>query len=562
MDFPPYILSVFLFLPFIGVPLLFLSNKVNWLRFIAGSFTLLPFLIIVGLYFKYDPTNSSLQFVDRIWGIIVSGNLKVDYHIGLDGFSLLLCGMSSLLFFLSTLATWTSITNRIREFYVYLMIVEMSVHGVFLSGNLVLFYIFWEAMVSPMVLMVGIWGEDQRVKAAIKYLIFSFTGSVLMLAGILILYFKTGTIVIEELSTGLLPEIPKNIRLFMFFAFVLAFAIKVPLFPLHTWMPDVHSQAPTVGSVDLSGILLKIGLYGFIRLAIPLFPEEMLEYRELLGALCIAGIIYGAVIAMAQENSKRVVAFSSLSHMSFCMLGILSFTEEGMAGGMLQMLNHGFTAGMLFFMLGMLHERIGNNDISKAGGLSKLLPVFSVFFAIAIFSSLGVPGTNSFIGEFLIILGSIKSNIVYGALAAMGVVFAAGYLLLFAKRMIFGEPTKNLIEHNDLNLKEWVILVPTVIMIFWIGIYPKPFLKVLEPSVKVALNSASAKVIEDRSKKTFKSAELNDPYHKDVEHLRKFTSYKSLGVEPSKYAERLQRYPSKYSLPEPIRKNSDEETQK
>lgn len=413
--------------------------------------------------------------------------------------------MSSLLFFLSTLATWTSITNRIREFYVYLMIVEMSVHGVFLSGNLVLFYIFWEAMVSPMVLMVGIWGEDQRVKAAIKYLIFSFTGSVLMLAGILILYFKTGTIVIEELSTGLLPEIPKNIRLFMFFAFVLAFAIKVPLFPLHTWMPDVHSQAPTVGSVDLSGILLKIGLYGFIRLAIPLFPEEMLEYRELLGALCIAGIIYGAVIAMAQENSKRVVAFSSLSHMSFCMLGILSFTEEGMAGGMLQMLNHGFTAGMLFFMLGMLHERIGNNDISKAGGLSKLLPVFSVFFVIAIFSSLGVPGTNSFIGEFLIILGSIKANVVYGALAATGVVFAAGYLLLFAKRMIFGEPTKNLIEHNDLNLKEWVILVPTVIMIFWIGIYPKPFLKVLEPSVKVALNSASAKVIEDRSKKRLKA---------------------------------------------------------
>ncbi|MDI7218720.1 NADH-quinone oxidoreductase subunit M [Leptospira santarosai] len=554
MDFPPYILSIFLFLPLLGVPFLFLSNKVNWLRFIAGSFTLVPFLIIVGLYFEYDPTNSSLQFVDRIWGVVVSGNLRVDYHIGLDGFSLLLCGMSSFLFFLSTLATWTSITNRIREFYIYLMIVEMSVHGVFLSGNLVLFYIFWEAMVSPMVLMVGIWGEDQRVKAAIKYLIFSFTGSVLMLAGILILYFKTGTIVIEELSTGLLPAIPKNIRLFMFFAFVLAFAIKVPLFPLHTWMPDVHSQAPTVGSVDLSGILLKIGLYGFVRLAIPLFPEEMLEYRELLGGLCIAGIIYGAVIAMAQENSKRVVAFSSLSHMSFCTLGILSFTEEGMAGGMLQMLNHGFTAGMLFFMLGMLHERIGNNDIAKAGGLSKLFPVFSVFFAIAIFSSLGVPGTNSFIGEFLIILGSIKANVVYGALAATGVVFAAGYLLLFAKRMIFGEPTKNLIEYRDLNFKEWVILVPTVMMIFWIGIYPKPFLRVLEPSVRVALNSASIKAIQDRTLNSFKETGLNG---KSVDTVRKYVSYKSLGEEPGRHEERLKGFQSKYALPESVRKGKE-----
>ncbi|TGK28988.1 NADH-quinone oxidoreductase subunit M [Leptospira gomenensis] len=549
MEFPPFILSIFLFLPLAGVPFLFLSNRVVWLRFVAGAFTFVPFLILVGLYFRYDPSNASLQFVDRVRDLVVSGNLRVDYHVGLDGFSLLLCGMSSLLFFLSTLATWSSITNRIREFYVYLMVVEMSVHGVFLSGNLVQFYIFWEAMVSPMVLMVGIWGEDQRVKAAIKYLIFSFTGSVLMLAGILILYFKTGTIVIEELSTGVLPEIPKNIRLFMFFAFVLAFAIKVPLFPVHTWMPDVHSQAPTVGSVDLSGILLKIGLYGFVRLAIPIFPEEMLEYRELLGGLAVAGILYGAVIAMAQENSKRVVAFSSLSHMSFCMLGILSFTEEGMAGGLIQMINHGFTAGMLFFMLGMLHERIGNNEIAKAGGLSKLLPVFSVFFAIAVFSSLGVPGTNGFIGEFLIILGSLKANFVYGALAATGVVFAAGYLLLFAKRMIFGEPTKHLVEVHDLSVKEWAILVPTVIMIFWIGIYPKPFLEVLKPSVKVALNSASLRVIQDREKKEKDLSER--PFE------RKYTSYKTLGEDPDRYEERLKGSPSKFALPESIRKGKE-----
>ncbi|WP_243401724.1 NADH-quinone oxidoreductase subunit M, partial [Leptospira ellisii] len=308
-------------------------------------------------------------------------------------------------------------------------------------------------------------------------------------------------------------------------------------------------QAPTVGSVDLSGILLKIGLYGFVRLAIPIFPEEMLEYRELLGGLAIAGILYGAVIAMAQENSKRVIAFSSLSHMSFCMLGILSFTEEGMAGGMIQMINHGFTAGMLFFMLGMLHERIGNNEIAKAGGLSKLLPVFSVFFAIAVFSSLGVPGTNGFIGEFLIILGSLKSNFVYGALAATGVVFAAGYLLLFAKRMIFGEPTKNLIEGHDLGIKEWVILIPTVVMIFWIGIYPKPFLEVLEPSVKVALNSASFRVIQDREKKEKDLSER--PFE------RKYTSYKSLGEDPARYEERLKGYQSKFALPESIRSGKE-----
>ncbi len=257
---------------------------------------------------------------------------------------------------------------------------------------------------------------------------------------------------------------------------------------------------------------------------------------------------------MAQENSKRVVAFSSLSHMSFCMLGILSFTEEGMAGGMLQMLNHGFTAGMLFFMLGMLHERIGNNDIAKAGGLSKLFPVFSVFFAIAIFSSLGVPGTNSFIGEFLIILGSIKANVVYGALAATGVVFAAGYLLLFAKRMIFGEPTKNLIEYRDLNFKEWVILVPTVMMIFWIGIYPKPFLRVLEPSVRVALNSASIKAIQDRTLNSFKETGLNG---KSVDTVRKYVSYKSLGEEPGRHEERLKGFQSKYALPESVRKGKE-----
>nr|MBP7283710.1 NADH-quinone oxidoreductase subunit M [Leptospiraceae bacterium] len=461
----------------------------------------------------------------------------IDYHFGLDGVALLLFVLTSFLFFISSVASWTYIHKRLKEFYIALLFLEIGVLGVFASGNLVLFYVFWELMLIPMALLIGIWGGENRLYAAVKFFIYTMAGSVLMLAAILIIYFKTGDITIESLSTKSIANFSPELQGFLFFAFALSFAIKIPVFPVHTWLPDAHTEAPTAGSVILAGVLLKMGTYGFIRFCIPFFPVVSLEYQGLIMTFCVIGIVYGALVAMVQKDGKKLIAYSSVSHLGFCLLGLMTFTEEGVLGGMIQMINHGVSTGMLFLMIGMIYERTHTRMIADYGGIAKIVPMFAIFFMIAMLSSVGLPGMNGFVGEFLVLLGTLKVNVVLGIIAGTGVVWAACYLLWFTKRFLFGEITNKENELlSDLNMREIFVLIPMVVLIFWFGVYPQTFMKYLEPSARVYLNSASAQAIAERT---------------NTDQTKKISltlDYKSLGKIPASFEERLAGYTSHYAL--------------
>ncbi|PJZ69429.1 Fe-S-binding domain-containing protein [Leptospira perolatii] len=541
---PDYYLSILLFLPFIGIPFLFLVRSEKWIRITGAIVTFLAFLLTIPLFFEFAVGDSGFQFAHRIRNFLDLGKGGLDYYVAVDGFALLLVAMSTLLFFLSSLSAYSNVKRRVREFYVFLLLVETGVIGVFLSVNLIQFYVFWEWMVLPFAMMVGIWGEEGRVKAAMKYLVFSFTGSVFMLASILVIYFQTSTLDLEELATLPLSVIPANLRFWLFIGFSFAFAIKIPLFPFHTWMPDVHEEAPTVGSVDLAGILLKIGLFAYARIAIPLFPQVFLQYRDFFSGLAVAGILYGAVVALTQNNTKRLVAFSSLSHMGFCILGILTLTEEGVSGGMIQMVNHGFTSGLLFFLLGILHERTGTNELSKYSGIAKSASLLAAFIGLAVFATAGLPGTNGFVGEFLVLIGTFKYNVLFGILAGLAIIFAAGYMLIFAKSLLFGEPNELSQKIRPLNFREVFILSAASLPILVMGIYPEPFLNLVEPSARVVLNVTAEDAIQERNW---------EGGLRTVE--RKFTNYRALGRQVSKYEERLP-IQKGYGLPDPNRKRN------
>lgn len=536
------IISIILAIPLLSSILILFQKRVGNIVMISALSSATTTVLSLGLLYFFDASNSGLQFVHWIPDFIVSGRLSVDYLVGLDGVSLLLFALTAFLFFVSSIASWSNIPRRIKEFHICLLVLETAVLGVFAAGNMVLYYVFWELMVIPMVLMIGIWGGEDRTKAALKYFLFSMAGSLFMLGGILLLYFKTGTTSIEALSTYFIPLFSQEMQWLLFFAFAIAFAIKIPLFPFHTWMPDVHTQAPTVGSVDLAGVLLKIGAYGFIRFCIPFFPIVSLETSSLFQSLAVIGIVYGAMASLVQKDIKRIVAYSSLSHLGFCMLGLFSFTEEGVVGGMLQMISHGISTGMLFLMVGMIYERARTRDINEFGGLASSMPVFSIFFLIAVLSSVGLPGTNGFVGEFLILVGSFKSNWLLGSIAATGVVWAACYLLWFVKRFLFGtQKTIQAKPYRDLTFREIGILTPLIVLIFWVGFFPKPLLEILTPSARVYLNSASLPAIYERS--------IPRIGFDGSPALRQFGDYKSLGMIPPNYEIRLGQFVSPRALP-------------
>ncbi len=538
---PTQIISIILAIPLLASFFILFQKRVGNIIVISALSSAFTTILSIGLFFFFDPSQSGLQFVHWIPDWIVSGRLSVDYHVGLDGVSLLLFSLTAFLFFISSIASWSNIPKKIKEFHICLLVLETSVLGVFAAGNLVLYYVFWEVMVLPMVLMIGIWGGEDRTKAALKYFLFSMAGSLFMLGGILTLYFKTGKTSIESLSTMDLSVFSPSMQWFLFFTFALAFSIKIPLFPFHTWMPDVHTQAPTVGSVDLAGVLLKIGAYGFIRFCIPFFPGISLETKDLFQLLAVIGIIYGAMAAFAQKDIKGIIAYSSLSHLGYCMLGLFSFTEEGVVGGMLQMISHGVSTGMLFLMIGMIYERAHTRNISEFGGLVRQMPVYSIFFVIAVLSSIGLPGTNGFVGEFLILVGSIKSNVYFGSIAAIGVVLGALYLLYFVKRFLFGlSKTIQARPYHDLHFREIGLLTPLVILIFWIGFYPKPLLEILKPSARVYLNSASVKAIAERTNpvRDFSGLPISKVY----------ADYTALGAPLDDYETRLGKYVSSYRI--------------
>jgi len=492
------VLSLLIFFPLLGAIVLLFIKKENMdaLRWVTLIFSLVEFIISLPLFFAFDSKTAAMQFVEGRWWVQSYG---ISYKLGIDGISLLLVLLTTFLTVLCILCSWRAITFRVKEYMISFLFLETGMVGALVALDLILFYVFWEVMLIPMYLLIGVWGDPKRrIYAAVKFFLFTMAGSVLMLVAILILYFinqrATGVSTFDVLELYKLG-LPVGTQYWLFAAFALAFAIKVPMFPFHTWLPDAHTEAPTAGSVILAGVLLKMGTYGFIRFAIPLFPKAALELMPLVSILAIIGIIYGALVSMMQPDLKRLVAFSSVSHLGYVMLGMFALNMQGVEGSIYQMLNHGISTGSLFLLVGMVYERRHTRMIADFGGLSKVMPIYAAFFMIVTLSSIGLPGTNGFVGEFLILLGAFRSNVVYGVLAATGVILGAAYMLWMFQRVMFGKITRPENEKlQDVSAREITVLVPMVIMIFLMGIYPKLFFSKMDVTVEKFLKDVRGRI--------------------------------------------------------------------
>ena len=491
------LLSLITFLPgAAGIALLFVPRRsAGVLRLVSLAVTVLTFACSLPLYFGFDADALGYQFEEnRRW----MPTLGVAYHVGIDGISLLLVLLTTFLMPLALVSAWGSVEDRFKEFTATMLLLETGMLGVFVSLDLFLFYVFWEAMLVPMYFIIGIWGGPNRVYAAVKFILYTMVGSALMLVAILGLYYQYGaatgryTFDVPVLAQYVMaPGLAQNL---MFLAFALAFAIKVPLFPFHTWLPDAHVEAPTAGSVVLAGVLLKMGTYGFLRFCLPFFPDASLSFGPLVFALAVIGVIYGAWVSTVQPDLKKLVAYSSVSHLGFVMLGIFTLNQQGLVGAIIQMVNHGLSTGALFLMVGMIYERRHSRLIADFGGLWRIVPAFSALFLVVALSSLGLPGLNGFVGEFLILVGAFQRNAWLAAVATSGIIFAAVYLLWMYQRVIFGEVTH---EENrrlrDLTPREWAVLVPMVALIVWIGVYPTAFTGKTEATVEALIMQVEAK---------------------------------------------------------------------
>ncbi len=436
------------------------------------------------LWWRLVPSAPGWQFEERRPWLPALG---ASYHLGADGISALLVLLTTIVTALAVLGATRAVEKRAREFYAVILALESGMIGTFLSLDLLLFYVFWEAMLIPMYVLIGVWGGPRRVYAAIKFFLYTMAGSVLMLVGILWLYFMQKAVSGHptfELNAFYALYIPPGAQLWLFLAFALAFAIKVPMFPFHTWLPDAHVEAPTAGSVILAAILLKMGTYGFVRFAIPLFPVGSAMVGPWIVTLSIVGIIYGALVSMVQPDLKKLVAYSSVSHLGFCMLGLYAMNSAGLAGGMLTMLNHGVSTGALFLLVGVIYERRHTRMIADLGGLWKPLPVYASVFLVVMLSSIGLPGTNGFVGEFLVLLGAFRAQPLWAALAATGVILSACYMLWMFQRVMFGPVTHAENEKlPDLSLRERLVFAPLLVLIVWMGVMPQPFLDRVQPAL-------------------------------------------------------------------------------
>jgi NADH-quinone oxidoreductase subunit M len=488
-----------IYTPIVGALLIMFFVPVQDTRMIKGVatlFTTLTFIFSLIVLSKFELDTYKMQLVEQASWI---PSIGVTYFLGIDGISILLVLLTTLISIIVVACSYSDITERLKEYYVCLLFLETGMLGVFLALDFFLFYIFWEIMLVPMYFLIGIWGHGRRLYSAIKFFLYTLFGSVFMLLGILALYFLNGN---PDYGTGQLTfnvlELTNNLRVptepifaglgaqdLIFLALFLGFAIKVPMFPFHTWLPDAHTDAPTAGSVVLAGVLLKMGTYGFVRFSLPLLPVASHHMIGFMALLAIIGIIYGALVAMAQRDMKRLIAYSSVSHMGFIILGIFALNPEGVSGSVMQMINHGVSTGALFLLVGIIYERRHTREIAAFSGLSRVIPVFAVIFAVTMFSSIGLPGLNGFVGEFLILVGVFRTNLAYAAFAATGIVLGAAYMLWLFQRTMFGEPTTPENQHTaDMNGRQIAYMLPLVILMFWIGLYPRPFLARIEPTVE------------------------------------------------------------------------------
>jgi NADH-quinone oxidoreductase subunit M len=497
-----HLLSLMTFFPILGLVVLLFLPKDNGglLKGFTLLITIITFFISLPLAFDdVFTTSGAMHYTEFAKWISVGDYFQMNYNLGIDGISLWLVLLTTFIMPIAVFSTWKAIDKNIKGFMALTLLLETAMLGAFISLDLFLFYIFWELMLIPMYFMIGIWGGKNRIYAAVKFFIFTAVGSLLMLVAIIYVYYHavqsgldiSGFSIADFSKVAIAPEV----QTWLFLAFAFSFAIKVPMFPVHTWLPDAHTEAPTAGSVILAAIMLKMGTYGYVRFAIPLFPDATQQFIPFLSLLAVIGIIYGALVAMMQVDVKKLVAYSSVSHLGFVMLGIFAMNVQGWSGGLLQMVNHGISTGALFLIVGFLYERRHTREIAEFGGLAKQMPVFATIFMIMTLSSIGLPGTNGFVGEFLILMGAYESELRwFGVFATTGVILAAVYMLWMYQRVMFGE-LKNPANQKlaDLSVREVALMVPLLLFVFWIGIYPNTFLGKMNPAVEQLLQEVNGK---------------------------------------------------------------------
>jgi NADH-quinone oxidoreductase subunit M len=487
LGFP--LLSLMIFLPVAGAVLLLFVRDAKAARWIALAFSIAELVLCVPLLSNFDTTIPHMQFGESMPWIAA---WDINYRLGVDGISILFVALTALLTTCSIMVSWTAIQDRVREFMIAMLFLEAAIIGVFVSLDLFLFYIFWEAMLIPMYLLIGVWGGPNRLYAAVKFFLYTLVGSVLMLVAIIAVYKTAGTFDVLALMNH---PFGKTFQLWAFAAFFAAFAVKVPMFPVHTWLPDAHVEAPTAGSIILAGILIKMGAYGFLRFSLPFFPDAALAWTPAIMVLSVIAIIYGAYMAFAQTDFKKLIAYSSVSHMGFVTLGLFALNSQGLEGGILQMLNHGVSTGALFLAVGVIYERTHTRLIADYGGIAARVPVYAAFLMIITLSSIGLPGTNGFIGEFTILMGAFLHKKIYAVLASLGIILGAGYMLWLYQRVAFGKITNPHNEHlADMNLREVAAALPLVALVFVIGLYPNSAFGVMHASVSNLIQHMHAKV--------------------------------------------------------------------
>ena len=487
-------LTALILLPLLGAAMImFLSRgdseeSANEARYIALFFTCVTFFASLALWFGFDGSSAEFQFVERhVW----FEGLNIQYYLGIDGISLFLVLLTTFLMPICVLCSWESVDMRVRGFMANFLILESFVIGVFCALDAVLFYLLFEGMLIPMYLIIGIWGGNNRVYAAYKFFLYTLAGSVLFLLAIIYLYHVFGTTSIPDLMKQA-PELALGVQKILFLAMLASFAVKVPMWPVHTWLPDAHVQAPTAGSVILAGILLKMGGYGFIRFSLPMLPDASHYFAPLIFGLSLVAVVYTSLVALMQQDMKKLIAYSSVAHMGFVTIGIFSFNLQGIQGAMMQMISHGLVSGALFLCVGVVYDRLHTREITRYGGVVNVMPRYALIFMIFTMASVGLPTTSGFVGEFLVLAGAYQADTLVAFFATTGVVLGAAYMLWLYRRVVFGELVhKDVAEMHDVRLREIAIFIPIIALVMWIGIYPKSYLQPMEPAIQLLMKQTT-----------------------------------------------------------------------